>query len=95
VIITSLLVGASMVLADSRHWLDNLAVFKVGHGLVDGAEVIELHQPVQGKGPGPVQLDQFENKVLRYGFTLNDSQGLVSVRQTILAALAGSGIYLL
>ena len=88
---TSLPHGATeaLRLADPQHGLDGVAALGVGDGLVDVAEVIELHEAVKGKLPCLVQLDQFGDKMLRHGVALDDAEGFPSFRQRVRAALAG------
>ncbi len=76
-------------LADSQHGLDGVAVLGIGDGLVDLAEVIELHEAVKGKLPCLVQLDQFRDKALRHGVALDYAEGFPPFWQRVCAALAG------
>ena len=62
-------------LADPQHGLDGVASPGIGNGLVDVVEVIELDEAVKGKLSCPVQFNQFRNKMLRHGVTLDDAEG--------------------
>ena len=79
----------ALCLADPQHGFDGGAAFGIGNGPVDVAEVIELDKAVKRELPCLVQFDQFRDKMLRHGVTLDDAEGFPSFRQRVRAGLTG------
>ena len=75
-----------MRLTDPQHGLDGAATPGMGDGPVDVAEVVELHEAVEGELPCPIQRNQFRDKALRYGVALDYTKGLPSFRESGRAA---------
>ncbi len=76
-------------LADPQYGLDSIPSLRIGDGLIDLAEVIELHEAVVGKLPCPIQPDQLRDKLLRHRVALDYAESFSPFRQGVCTARSG------